>query len=272
MAKKSSAAKTTGGKTARDKLTTMSLLGHLLELRRRLFWCLAGLLVAFGGCYYFAKDIYAWLAAPLFRLWQANGDTINHKMIATNLTEIFFTNLQLAFYVALIISTPFFLLQLWLFIAPGLYRHEKRSFAFFLFATPFFFALGAVFVYYLVIPMAWEFFLSFEQFGNIKGGAMMVEIQPKVSDYLSLVLQLVLAFGLSFETPVLLILLLQLGVITRAWLIKQRRYAIVIAFIIAGVLTPPDPLSQISLAVPLILLYELAIIASYFMKKRSVKK
>ncbi|MDI9314305.1 MAG: twin-arginine translocase subunit TatC [Hydrotalea sp.] len=279
-AKKLTADKTATGETAAtksrgEKLSTMSLLSHLLELRRRLFWCLAALLIAFFGCYYFAKDIYGWLAEPLFAAWQQQGgDGINHKMIATNLTEIFFTNVRLAFYAAVIVAMPFLLLQLWLFIAPGLYRHEKKSFAFFLFATPFFFLLGAAFVYFLVIPTAWDFFLSFEQFNNLPtaAGNMAVQIQPKVSDYLSLVLQLVLAFGLSFETPVLLILLLQLGVITRAWLIKHRRYAIVIAFIIAGVLTPPDPLSQVSLAVPLILLYELAIAASYFMKERKATK
>ncbi len=250
----------------------MSLINHLLELRRRLFWAVGALLVAFFVCYYFAPRIYGFLAEPLFDAWQKQGSDINHKMIATSLTEVFFTNIRLAFYSAMVLVIPFWLLQVWLFIAPGLYRHEKKSFLFFFLATPFFFLLGATFVYYLVIPMAWKFFLSFEQFSNLPmpDNSMVVEIQPKVSDYLSLVLHLVMAFGLSFETPVLLILLLRLGVISRAWLVKQRRYAIVIAFILAGILTPPDPLSQISLAVPLILLYEFAILASYFIKGKAV--
>ncbi|MGI9461222.1 MAG: twin-arginine translocase subunit TatC [Alphaproteobacteria bacterium] len=272
MAKKPKPAPAFAPRSKKEKLATMSLINHLLELRRRLFWCFIVLLIAFVGCYYFAKDIYGFLAEPLFAVWQTKSDTINRQMLATSLTEIFFTNIRLAFYTALIIAMPFLLIQFWLFIAPGLYRNEKKSFTFFFIATPVFFTLGAGFVYYLVIPLAWQFFLGFEQFSTLPDGNLMVEIQPKVSDYLTLILQLILAFGFSFETPVLLILLMQLGVIDRAWLIKKRRYAIVIAFVIAAILTPPDPLSQLSLAIPLIFLYEFSIITSFFMGKNISKQ
>ncbi|MCX8515751.1 MAG: twin-arginine translocase subunit TatC [Alphaproteobacteria bacterium] len=257
------------GKT-KENTTAMSLLAHLIELRKRLLAVVVVLLLAFGFSYYFVADIYNFLAKPLFTIWQQAGDSSTHHMIATSLTEAFFTEVKLAIYTALIITMPFLLFQVWMFVAPGLYRHERTSFLGFLIATPLFFIGGAAFVYFLVMPMAWKFFLSFEQLGQYHGD-MAMAIQPRVSEYLSLVLQLVLAFGLSFETPVLLTLLVKLGVISRRWLIDKRRYAIVIAFIAAGILTPPDPLSQISLAVPLILLYEAAIIASYFIERSNKK-
>lgn len=247
----------------------MSLLEHLLELRRRLMAYAVVLLLGFFVSYYFSKEIYNFLAQPLFDAWRDLGvDVEGKKMIATALTEQFFTEVKLAFAAAIFITSPFLLSQVWLFVAPGLYKNERRAFLPFLVATPVFFMLGAGFVYYVVIPAAWKFFLQFEQLG----GEITIELQPKVNEYLSLMMQLILAFGFCFELPVLLVLLVRVGLLQRKQLQNKRRYAIVAAFIIAAILTPPDPLSQVALALPLILLYELAIGAAYFVERGRVAK
>jgi len=230
----------------------MPLLDHLIELRRRLLWSAVAMVILFIGFFYVSEPIFKFLAAPL----QAR---INEPLIYTSLTEAFFTYIKLAFFAAFLIGFPFFAVQIWLFVAPGLYRHERGAFLPFLISTPIMFYLGAAGVYYLVVPVAWDFFIAFETED--------IKLLPKVSEYLSLVMQLMFAFGLAFELPVLLTLLVRVGIVSSAGLASKRRYAIVAAFILAAVLTPPDVISQVSLAVPVILLYEVAIIIGRLIEK-----
>lgn len=188
-------------------------------------------------------------------------------MIFTALYEAFFTYLKVALWGALMISFPWWATQLWLFIAPGLYRSEKRAVLPFLVATPFFFALGAAFCYYFVIPVAWHFFLSFET--PTGGGGLPIQLEAKVGEYLSLVMRLIFAFGLAFLMPVGLVLLARVGIVTPEGMASKRRYAIVGMFVLAAVVTPPDVISQVGLALPLILLYEASILAAKFFRKRA---
>lgn len=241
---------------------SMPLLDHLVELRRRLMYAIMAFLIAFVVCYHFAGDIFAFLVRPLAEL---TGEDSNSKIIYTALTEAFFTHVKIGYYAALFLSFPVIASQLWMFVAPGLYRHEKRAFFPFLFATPVLFALGAALAYYLIFPLAWKFFLSFQTPGG--EGSLPVELVPKVSEYLSLVLSLTFAFGLAFQLPVLLMLLARVGLLTAAKLVRWRRYAVVLNFVVAAVITPPDVISQVSLAVPLILLYEISIIAVRMMER-----
>ena len=234
----------------------MPLLDHLIELRRRLLWSAVAMVILFIGFFYVSEPIFKFLAAPL----QART---NEPLIYTSLTEAFFTYIKLAFFAAFLIGFPFFAVQIWLFVAPGLYRHERGAFLPFLISTPIMFYLGAAGVYYLVVPVAWDFFIAFETED--------IKLLPKVSEYLSLVMQLMFAFGLAFELPVLLTLLVRVGIVSSAGLASKRRYAIVAAFILAAVLTPPDVISQISLAVPVILLYEVAIIIGRLIEKSRKK-
>lgn len=237
--------------------TRAPLLEHLLELRRRLLWSIATLAVAFGVCLYFARPIFAFLVQPLLRAGQ-------NKVIYTQIFEAFFVEIKVAFFAAAMVSFPVIANQLWQFIAPGLYRNEKRALLPFLWATPVLFLMGASLAYYVAIPVALHFLLGFQ--GNL--GGIQQEALPAVGNYLSFVMQFLFGFGLAFLLPVLLMLLERVGIVTRKQLISGRRYAIVGAFAIAAVLTPPDVGSQLLLAIPLMILYELAIIGIWFTERR----
>jgi sec-independent protein translocase protein TatC len=236
----------------------MPLLEHLVELRTRLLWSALAFAAAFGLCYIFSKQIYLFLAAPLAEILIAKGE--QPRLIYTALYEAFFTYLKVAFFGAAFVSFPVVATQVWKFIAPGLYRSEKRAFLPFLLATPVLFFLGAALAYYFVFPFAWRFFLSFETPGGV--GAPQIQLQAKVSEYLALVMKLIMAFGIAFELPVFLSLCARVGLVSSAGLRKYRRYAYVGCFVLAAVLTPPDVITMTGLALPLIGLYEISILAA----------
>ncbi len=235
----------------------MPLIEHLMELRQRLLWSVGAFFIAFALCYYFSTNIYGFLAQPLANVLfeQGGGD---RRMIFTALYEAFFTYLKVAFFGAVFFSFPVWATQLWLFIAPGLYRSEKRTIMPFLVASPILFLLGAALAYYFIFPLAWHFFISFETPAG--AGTVPIQLEAKVSEYLSLVMHMILAFGLAFQMPVALVLLCKVGILNVQSLRKGRRYAIVGMFVLAAVITPPDVISQVGLAVPLILLYEISIL------------
>ena len=239
------------------------LLEHLVELRTRLMRSAAALLITFFGCFYFASDIFDFLAAPLA---EQLADREGARMIFTDMTEVFFTQVKVAFFAALFVSFPIIANQMWRFVAPGLYKKEKHAFLPFLVLTPVLFFAGGALVYYMLLPVAWQFFLSFETMGG--DGALPIQLEAKVNEYLSLVMKLIFAFGLSFELPLVLTLMARARMVSAKGLAEKRKYAIVMAFIAAAVLTPPDPLSQISLAVPIILLYEVSILSVRWIEKR----
>jgi sec-independent protein translocase protein TatC len=237
------------------------LLDHLIELRRRLFWCLATLIVAFFICFHFAHEILAVLVQPLRRAGQG-------KLIYTDVFEAFFTQVKVALFAALMVSFPVIATQLWRFVAPGLYAKEKGAFLPFLLATPVFFAAGACFAYFLAMPWALHFLLSYQ--GNV--GGIQQEALPGVGNYLNFVTHFLFGFGAAFLLPILLMILERAGIVTREQLAKSRRYAIVASAVIAGILTPPDAVSMMILMVPLYGLYEFAILAIRITHWRAARK
>lgn len=239
------------------------LLDHLIELRQRLVRCVIALLLSFGVCFYFSEHIFSFLVVPLKDAFGDGGG----RLVYTKLYEAFFVQVKVAIFAAFCLSFPIIINQIWAFVAPGLYRQEKRALLPFLFATPVLFTAGAALAYYVVMPTAFHFFLQFQG----ESGGLEVEALPSTDAYLSLVMQFILAFGISFLLPVLLMLLNRAGIVSRAQLISVRRYMIVAAFIAAAILTPPDVVSQLMLAIPLVLLYEISIFAIWFTDRKAAK-
>lgn len=227
---------------------------HLIELRERLMLCVGLLAVMTGVCYHYHEVIFSVLIAPLSTAMGAHG---TQRLIYTSLTEAFTTSLKISFLTALYLTLPVILNQIWRFVAPGLYGKERRAFMPFLVATPLLFTLGACMVYFLVMPMAWQFFLGFQT--SAGETVLPIQLEPRIGDYLDLIILLIFAFGLCFQLPVFLMLLARVGLVSAQSLVAKRKYMIVLAFVIGAVLTPPDVLSQTLLALPLYGLYELSI-------------
>ena len=243
--------------------TQAPLLDHLIELRSRLVRCVAALVIAFSICLYFADRILGFLIQPLKKAF-ADGEG---QLIFTKLYEVFFVELKVALFAGFCISFPYIANQLWAFIAPGLYAKEKKAFLPFLVATPFLFLAGASLAYYVVMPTAFAWFLGFEG----SAGGLEIQALPTANEYLGLVMQFILAFGMSFLLPVLLLLLHRAGIVTRAQLVSARRYVIVLVVTLAAVITPPDPGSQLLLAIPLLLLFEGSLVLMRIFDKRDEK-
>ena len=241
--------------------TRAPLIDHLIELRQRLLRSLGALALAFAACFYFAENIFSVLVQPLVAAGQG-------RIIYTQLFEAFFVQLKVALFAAFVLAFPVIANQLWKFVAPGLYRQEKRALFPFILATPLLFAAGASLAYFFAIPVALRFLLSFQ--GDM--GGIQQEALPAVGSYLSFTMHFILAFGIAFLLPVLLMLLERAGIVTRAQLKGARRYMIVAVFVIAAIFTPPDVISQLMLAIPLILLYELTLIAIWFTERKRTRQ
>ena len=242
-------------------------ISHLTELRKRLIHSFVFLFVFFIICYIYADYLYGFLVDPFAKAVKDDGS--ERRFIFTALQETFLTYVKVSFFVAFFVTCPFLLTQIWKFIAPGLYKHEKIAIIPYLVLTPILFFLGGMLVYYLIMPLAIKFFLSFESSGLTTN--MPIQLEAKVNEYLSLVMKLIFAFGLSFQLPVILSLLARIGIIDSKFLRDRRKYVVVIIFTAAAVLTPPDPITQIGLAIPLLILYELSIFSVNIIEKR-IKK
>ena len=244
-----------------------SFVEHLAELRSRLLKSIVYLFLFFIICYFFAENIYSFLVEPYANA--VKDDEKNRRLIFTALHETFITYLKVAFFTSIFIASPIILTQIWKFIAPGLYKNEKEAILPYLIATPILFLFGGMLVYYLIMPLAIKFFLSFE--ASSINSALPIQLEAKVNEYLSLVMKLIFAFGLSFQLPVILSLLARVGFIDSVFLKERRKYVVVIIFVAAAILTPPDPITQIGLAIPLLILYELSIFSVKIIEKRKNK-
>ena len=242
-------------------------ISHITELRSRLIHSFIFLFVFFIFCYFFAEYLYGFLVEPYAQA--VKNDSIERRLIFTALQETFLTYLKVAFFASFFVTSPFILIQIWKFIAPGLYDHEKIAIMPYLVITPILFFLGGALVYYLIMPLAINFFLSFESTGLATN--LPIQLEAKVNEYLSLVMKLIFAFGLSFQLPVVLSLLARVGVVDSEFLKTRRKYVVVIIFTAAAILTPPDPITQIGLAIPLLILYELSIFSVRLIEKKSKK-
>ena len=241
-----------------------SFVVHLTELRSRLVKSIIYLFIFFVVCYFFAENIYSFLLTPYAEA--VKDDPINRRMIFTALHETFITYLKVAFFAAMFVASPIILTQIWKFVAPGLYKNEKKALLPYLIATPVLFLVGGMLVYYLIMPLAIKFFLTFETSAQIT--KLPIQLEAKVNEYLSLIMRLIFAFGISFQLPVLLSLLARVGFVDSEYLKKRRKYVIVIIFAVAAILTPPDPITQIGLGIPLLILYELSILSVKWMEKK----
>ena len=240
---------------------------HLTELRKRLIHSFTFLFIFFIGCYFFAEHIYGFLVDPFAKAVKNDGSS--RRLIFTALQETFLTYLKVSFFTAFFVTCPFILLQIWKFIAPGLYKHEKIAIIPYLVLTPILFFLGGILVHYLIMPLAIKFFLSFESTGL--STSLPIQLEAKVNEYLSLIMKLIFAFGISFQLPVVLSLLARVGIVDSQFLRERRKYVVVIIFAAAALLTPPDPITQIGLAIPLLILYELSIFSVKFIEKKNLK-
>lgn len=236
---------------------------HIIELRRRLLSSVIVILVAFGVSFYFADSIYNFLITPLADVY----DGESRRMIYTDLTEVFFTHVKISFYTALFVSFPVIASQIYLFMAPGLYKHERNYIWPFLVASPILFALGSSLVYFVIMPLAWNFFIGFET--SATETVLPIQLEAKVSDYLSRVLQLIFGFGIAFQMPIILLLLVRTGAINAKWLAEKRKYALICIVTLAAILTPPDIISQIGLALPLLILYEVSVLVCKFVSPKN---
>ena len=242
-------------------------ISHLAELRKRLIHSFIFLIIFFVGCYFFAEHIYGFLVEPYAKA--VKNDGVGRRLIFTALQETFLTYLKVSFFAAFFVTCPYILMQVWKFIAPGLYKHEKIAILPYLILTPILFFLGGILVYYLIMPLAIKFFLSFESTGLSTN--LPIQLEAKVNEYLSLIMKLIFAFGISFQLPVVLSLLARVGLIDSVFLKKRRKYVVVIIFTMAALLTPPDPITQIGLAIPLLILYELSIFSVKFIENKDLE-
>ncbi len=241
-----------------------SFTSHFVELRTRILHSLLFIFIIFVISYFFAEYIYNFLVEPYAAA--VKDDIGSRRLIFTALHETFITYIKVAFFSAIFLGSPVMLIQIYKFIAPGLYKNEKKAILPYLISTPILFLLGGVLVYYLVMPLAIKFFLSFETSGS--NLTLPIQLEAKVNEYLSLIMRLIFAFGISFQLPILLNLLARIGIVNSEYLKKRRRYVIVIIFALAAILTPPDPITQVGLAIPLLLLYELSIFTVKFIEKK----
>ena len=245
-----------------------SFTSHFIELRSRLLNSLIFIFIVFVISYIFAEQIYNFLVEPYAKA--VRDEQISRRLIFTALHETFITYIKVAFFAAIFLGSPVLLIQIYKFIAPGLYKNEKKAILPYLISTPILFLLGGLLVYFLVMPLAIKFFLSFESLGS--STSLPIQLEAKVNEYLSLVMRLIFAFGISFQLPILLNLLARIGIVNSDYLRTRRRYVIVIIFALAAILTPPDPITQVGLAIPLLLLYELSIFTVKFTEKKQEKK